>query len=308
MPNSPDQYESHDSYNPHETKNYQNLQIAGATGKAKQLLETHGDLRGHPVWMGIGVNGIYNDEMVLAYINWALQHNAGTFWLVLAHELVAENKTAFKRTDYHQQREMPEDDAEHIEIDTLYGLRKILLTPETDEARYKQTAERAKHLAKISEYRELAQERKERIRKKAFKELKLTQSPRVAIATIEEVYEHVLRPKTPTLDAQKSLYAESMMTDKKFQADMQILFQEVVPNFDKEMRAGKVHMPSAYNYTLNQLMLTYFLSEQAGVGIKIGPPTEQGPDQIYTNFIGGKYNTRLRNPRNQGNQGFLYIK
>jgi len=216
MPNSPDQYESHDSYNPHETKNYQNLQIAGATGKAKQLLETHGDLRGHPVWMGIGVNGIYNDEMVLAYINWALQHNAGTFWLVLAHEYPDFSKKIMESVD----------------------IRKII-------------------------------------------------TGRLYIASVQFLFEQLSYGHSGYNHALYSLLANQLTRDEGF-------------NQDVGMRNVKSRIDGVF--------LNHILSEQAGVGIKIGPPTEQGPDQIYTNFIEGKYNTRLRNPRNQGNQGFLYIK
>lgn len=60
--------------------------LVKATGAADFLIEQYGHLAGHPVWMGIGVNGMYTDEKVLGYIKWALEKRAGTVWVVLAHE------------------------------------------------------------------------------------------------------------------------------------------------------------------------------------------------------------------------------
>lgn len=275
-----------------------------ATGMAADLLNRYEHLAGHPVWMGIGVNGMYTDEKVLQYIEWAMAHKAGTFWLVLAHELGAENKLAYKKPGFHERRSTMREGVEHFTAETRFGLRRVATFEDSDN--YDSTPERAEQLVKIEEYRAMAEQRKTELRDKVCDKFRFLDAVRICILTIDEMYRYVIQRKDPYMVSTKNLLAEALMQNPAFQADMDNLFQIAVPNFWNQMQSGKVYMPSAYRYTIEQIFLTYAL-RFSGIGLKVGPITEEGPDEIYEKFVGGGYNIAPHNTPGGTGQGFIYL-
>lgn len=278
--------------------------LVKATGAADFLIEQYGHLAGHPVWMGIGVNGMYTDEKVLGYIKWALEKRAGTVWVVLAHELAAENKLAFKKPVFQERRASMREGVEHFSVVTPFGRRRVPLFE--SNSRYNLTPERDEYLERVDEYRGMAEVRKTSLWEKVFEEISTVQWPRVGIMTIEEVYKHVLQAADPYTISTKNLLAEALIQNSEFQADMAALFQRVVPNFWNQIRNGQIYMPSAYRYTIEQIFLTYALLFH-DIGLKMGPETEEGPDEIFDKFTRSEY-THYKLPTPHTPQGFIYLQ